>query len=211
MTTIINNIWDNKLRFFVSFAIVSFIGYGVLFIADIIPEPITSTEVAQETVGAEEVVANTRQETITATTPTLLIIDSLKKNIAINNPTSTVVDDLDTSLLAGAVRYPGTANMEQNSTMFLFGHSSNLAYVKNKNFQAFNDIEKLVWGDLIRIQSGSRENVYRVDRVYQQKASVASIDLIRNTQTLTLVTCNNFGSKDDRYVVEASLIGSRSI
>ena len=95
--------------------------------------------------------------------------------------------------------------------MFLFGHSSYLPHVLNKNFQAFNDIQKLVWGDIIRVQSSDTERQYRVSRVYKTAASEAEVSFEGEGTRLTLVTCNSFGTKDDRFVVEAELVETRSL
>jgi LPXTG-site transpeptidase (sortase) family protein len=95
--------------------------------------------------------------------------------------------------------------------MFLLGHSSYLPTVNNKNFQALNGIQKLEWGDTIRVQSEETEYLYRVQKVYEVKASAASADIEWGKAKIILVTCNSFGSKDDRFVVEGYLIKSYPI
>ena len=81
----------------------------------------------------------------------------------------------------------------------------------NKNFQDFNGIQKLKWGDTIRLQSKDTEYVYRVDRVYQAKASDATVAMQNVQAKLTLATCNSFATKDDRFIVESSLVESHPL
>ena len=140
--------------------------------------------------------------------PLSIIFDSLEKEIQVLNPESRDIASLDHALLSGVVRHPDSADFADEGTIFLFGHSSYLPNVINKNFQAFNGIQNLEWGDTVRLQSNDREYVYRVDRVYQAKASDAEVTIERGEAKLTLATCNTFGSKDDRYIVEATLIRS---
>ena len=187
--------------------------YGVLFLIDFLPEEPKNNDrsVSQEVVTKEEplsdVVADTVVEQIIVDPkPVKVIFETLDREVNILNPEITTVATLDEALLSGVVRHPDSADFENEGTMFLFGHSSYLPNVFNKNFQAFNDVQNLEWGDKIRVQSSDTEYVYRVDRVYQVKASEAEVAIERGEAKLTLATCNSFGSKDDRYIVEATLV-----
>jgi LPXTG-site transpeptidase (sortase) family protein len=95
--------------------------------------------------------------------------------------------------------------------MFILAHSSYLPTVFNKNFQAFNGIQDLVWGDTIRVRSVDAEYIYSVQKVYQAKASEVAVPATPGKAQLTLATCNSFGSKDDRFVVEATLIETKKL
>jgi LPXTG-site transpeptidase (sortase) family protein len=143
--------------------------------------------------------------------PAKIIFDTLKKEIKISNPEADDVQTLDAALLNGAVRHPHSADFHNEGTIVLLGHSSYLPKVFNKNFQAFNDIQKLAWGDTIRLRSQDTEYTYSVDRVYEAKASVAEIPIEFGTPKLVLSTCNSFGTKDDRFIVEAKLVGSKKL
>lgn len=141
--------------------------------------------------------------------PTQIVFDSLDgRTVLVQNPNSRDIAVLDAALLKGVVRHPDSGDFERIGTIVLFGHSSYLPNVMNKNFQAFNGIQKLTWGDIIRLESESREYVYRVDRVYEASASDASaeVKVEAGKRKLTLVTCDSFGSMSDRFIVEASLI-----
>jgi LPXTG-site transpeptidase (sortase) family protein len=143
--------------------------------------------------------------------PERIIFDTLNnRTVPVLNPSSRSVEALDTALLSGVVRHPDSADFERTGTIFLFGHSSYLPNVMNKNFQAFNGIQKMTWGDTIRLQSSDTEYVYRVDRVYETSANDAEVKIETGKAKLTLVTCDSFGAKSDRFVVEATLIRENS-
>ena len=201
-------IWERKGAFFAIFFTLFCISYGFLVWIDFVPEepkekvhavavitPVaTSTEVATVPV----VPAN-----IISTNPVHIRIEKINMDVAILNPESTSVPVLDAALLKGAVRHPDSADFKDTGTMVLFGHSSYLPKVFNKNYQAFNGIQKLTEGDFIHVQSADTDYTYHVTKVYKATASQASVSLEKGTPRLILVTCNSFGSKDDRFVVEA--------
>lgn len=144
--------------------------------------------------------------------PLQITFDSLGgRTVKVLNPESRSSEALDTALLSGVVRHPDSADFERTGTIFLFGHSSYLPNVMNKNFQAFNGVQKLTWGDIIRLESKRTEYVYRVDRVYEASALDAEVKIETGKARLTLVTCDSFGAKTDRFVVEATLIESTPI
>lgn len=186
--------------FFIVFAVT----YGVLFAMDFIPEAPENGEGGVEVIEEQETILVS--PAVVDPYPQRMIIEALNKDIVIQNPESREIADLDTALLSGAVRHPDSADFAEKGTMFLFGHASYLPHVFNKNFQAFNDIQKLVWGDSIRVQSSDTEYWYRVSKVYKTKASEAEVTLQHDSAKLTLVTCNSFGTKDERFVVEAELV-----
>ncbi len=191
---------------------------------DIIPEPKTTgtvSETTNEVVADAEILATTTTEAIETNDseteteavaaaspvfPDMIVIDSLDRTVSVLNPTSREVSDLDAALLYGVVRHPDSATLEQTGTVFILGHSSYLPNVMNKNFQAFNGIQSLKFGDTIRVQSGADEYVYRVDRVYRAKSDEVMVPIAGETKRLVLATCNSFGKIDDRYIVEADLV-----
>ena len=138
-----------------------------------------------------------------------IIIPKLGINAAVMLPASTNIDLLNNELLKGVVHYPGSALPNENGNVFLFGHSTGLKVVHNKNFEAFNRIQELSAGDIVRVQYGEREFWYRVTSVSVKKADEALVDLRSGPgRKLTLSTCNVFGAKDDRFVVEADFVKS---
>ena len=220
---------EERLVFFLVFTGVLALSYGLFFVVDFLPEKPTLTEssfvsassVASEVLALEENLDENsamgvnapKEDSDVLTTnetvdphPNRIIFDTLDKEVPVLNPESRSIESLDTALLSGAVRHPDSADFVQEGTIFLFGHSSYLPTVINKNFQAFNGIQKLKWGDTIRLQSSDTEYVYRVDRVYETSAVNAEVTIETGKSKLTLVTCDSFGSKSDRFVVEATLM-----
>lgn len=201
------NLWDavrgRDTQIVAGFFIVVVVVGGVLLVRNVALEtpPRAPTDRAGASVAAD--VPSAAADPY----PRRLIIDALGTDISIQNPESRAIADLDAALLQGAVRHPDSADFAAEGNIFLFGHSSHLPAVRNKNFQAFNGIETLVSGDIIRVESADREYRYRVRTVYQAKASKASVTLGDKEALLTLVTCNSFGSRDDRFIVEAEYIG----
>lgn len=203
-----DRILARKGAFFLVFFLIFFLTYGLLYAIDFIPEkPEEEKEPAPIVREEPEPLPPVAADPY----PQRMIIDALDKNIVIQNPASREVADLDKALLTGAVRHPDSADFADTGNIFLFGHSSYLPHVFNKNFQAFNEIQKLTWGDIIRVQSSDTEYRYRVVRVYKTKVSEAKVTLDGEEATLTLVTCNSFGAKDERFVVEAELVETQKL
>lgn len=140
--------------------------------------------------------------------PMRIIIDAIDVDITIENPTSSDINVLDEALTKGSVHYPGSGDLEDTSNLFLFGHSSYLPDVINKSYTAFNGVQHLVSGDIIRVQSATKEYIYKVNVVELVDANDAWVELSNTEKKLTLSTCNTFGSKQDRYVVDAQFVGS---
>jgi LPXTG-site transpeptidase (sortase) family protein len=61
----------------------------------------------------------------------------------------------------------------------------------------------LVAGDEIEIESNGRTFIYKVQKVTLLDESAAFVDFSKTDQMLTLSTCNTFGQKQERWVVEA--------
>ena len=175
-----------------------------------------------ETITNENMVATERVTTFVApqtvdsevmyqARPIRMRIDALDRTIPILNPTSRSIPDLDAALQHGAVRHPDAADFRREGNIFIMGHSSRLPNVRNRNYQIFNDIETLQWGDIIRLYSEENEYIYRVDRVYEAKASALVVPIANTGPRLTLVTCDTLGAIEDRFIVEAELQSSRPI
>ena len=143
--------------------------------------------------------------------PVRIVIDAISLDTTIETPASTVIEVLDEALLRGVVHYPESANLAESGNVFLFGHSSGFRVVQNQAFKAFNDLKHLKENDLVRVQSSSREYVYRVTSVSLVSADDAFIDLSPSGRTLTLATCNVFGAKEERYVVKSELVGEYAL
>ncbi len=152
--------------------------------------------------------ANAQLTTVTNIVPDTLVIPAIGVNTVIKNPTSTDVDVLDQELTKGAVRYPGSGTIG-NGNMFIFGHSTGYKVVINKAYKVFNDLKTLGKGDVILLKSGSKTFEYTVTSVQKVNKNTTEILFNNNVSMLTLATCDSFGAKSDRYIVEAVFKGER--
>ena len=212
---------EKKYAFFTVFFLVFFFSYLVLVAIDFVPEPVTgeqetknlqvepsSTDVEQ---SAQSDFSLPMGDMSNPVLPTSMYIEKLDRTIKVLNPDSREVADLDYALLSGVVRHPDSAHMAQDGNVFILGHSSYLPSVINDNFQAFNGIQNLAWGDLIEVTSEGYVLTYEVEKVYKAKAADVTIPVVDTGARLTLATCNSFGSKDDRFIVEAKRIDVRAL
>lgn len=209
---ILQEILGRKYAFLGAFFVVVFVTYALLVWIDFIPESPEAENVAEtltdKPAGGSGVTERPGAAVAADPTPDMIHFPSLGREVAVVNPVDASVAALDDALLSGVVRHPESGDLMSEGTMFLFGHSSYLPVVYNKNFQAFNGIQDLEWGDQVIVQSSDFEYVYRVDRVYEAKASEASVELIDGRSRLVLATCNTFAAKEDRHIVEATLVDS---
>lgn len=139
--------------------------------------------------------------------PDRIVIDAIDLDVPVGVPASNDISVLDAVLLKGAALYPGSGTLDQERNLLILGHSSHLPIVRNQAYRAFNNIEKLAVGDTIKVFSGSHAYVYRVKNVKLVPAPEAMVRFNTGKRELTLVTCDNFGAKTDRYVVSADFIG----
>jgi LPXTG-site transpeptidase (sortase) family protein len=213
-------VWEKKMTFFGVFFLVFLFSYLTLVAIDFVPEPkdSQSEEAPQAEPAALEVEQSAQSEfdlpmgdMSNPVLPTSMYIKKLDRTIPILNPSSRAVSDLDTALLEGVVRHPDSAHMAQDGNVFILGHSSYLPSVMNKNFQAFNGIQDLAWGDKIEVTSDNHVLIYEVEKVYKASAEDVTVPVSGTGPRLTLATCNSFGGKDDRFIVEAKRIEVRAL
>lgn len=139
--------------------------------------------------------------------PNRITMDSISVDASIVIPHSTDIEVLDEALTRGVVYYPGSARFGERGNAFLFGHSSWLPFVRNKNFEVFNELPKLSKGDLVIIHSEGKKFVYRVTSKHTAGHDELWVDFSDfSSKKLTLSTCDSFGAKTDRIVVEAELV-----
>lgn len=188
-----------------AFTFIAFFALSYVFLAwaDLLPEPIGEgealsagrNEISTENAGVPE-------------SPVRVVATSIGLDEIVLNPESTEIEALDEALLKGTVRYPTSAPLGVDGTVLLFGHSSYLPVVRNQNFKAFNGIQKLQTGSVVSVYSDTTEYRYEVTSVRKADASEDIIELPSVGKHLTLVTCNSFGTKSDRFVVTADFVGA---
>jgi LPXTG-site transpeptidase (sortase) family protein len=136
---------------------------------------------------------------------TRISIASVGIDVSIGHPRSQDVVVLDEALKRGAVYYPGSGT-PASGNIFIFGHSTNWAIVQNQAYKAFNNLEDTEVGDEIILSSPQADFVYEVRTVRSAPDSEVQVRFDTATPMLTVSTCNTFGSKEDRHIVEAELV-----
>lgn len=143
-----------------------------------------------------------KQDGIINEDPLRIVIEKIGVDSPVSNPNTTNVATLDEYLLRGAVRYPGSG-FPGYGNMFIFAHSTGLRNVNNEAFKAFNGLRNLVVGDMIKIYGSAGLYYYKVSSVRLVDDNQALVEFNNDENILTLSTCNTFGAKSERYVVEA--------
>ncbi len=190
------------MGFLIVTAVILLLSFALLLAFDLVPEdaPVTVTVPPQKEESKPVLIEKVEE-------PTRIVAKDIGLDASIVNPTSKDISALDKALLSGAVRYPGTALLGEEGTSLLFGHSSYLPVVQNKNYKIFNKVQELEEGAIISVYSDTREYRYMVVRQELAKATADRIALEENGKYLKLVTCNTFGAKEDRFVVTAKFVG----
>ena len=205
-------IYARKWGFLGLFCILFFAMVLILARLDLLPEIKPVSSAVQSVLSASPHIVTSVRMPLRVELPTSIAIPALELAATIENPNTTDIAALDVLLLKGVVRYPTSAKLGEMGNVVLFGHSSYLPIVKNQAYKTFNGIQKLVAGDTIVVSSSGISYTYRVRSVAKENADDNSaIPLVTVEKMLTLVTCDSFGAKTDRFVVVADFVESHSI
>jgi LPXTG-site transpeptidase (sortase) family protein len=207
-------VYARKWSFLWLFAVAFLGNVSVLAHLDLLPE-IKQISVASEVfLNASPIEA---EKTSTLVTPAIELPVKIEISATgllanVTNPTTTAIEALDKELLKGAVRYPTSAKLGETGNVILFGHSSYLPVVNNQAYKTFNGIQNLAVGETVTVYSSDTAYTYSVRSVAKEKADNNTAILLSVAgKILTLVTCNSFGAKEDRFVVTADFVESHSI
>jgi len=201
----------SQVKFIFYFGVVFIVSFLLLYSAGLVPESIKpnqgdSLRTLWDKAQQQAILNQRDQGVLLAENPSRIVIDKIGVDVSISNPNTTNVTTLDEYLKQGAVRYPGSGQLGIGN-MFIFAHSAE-AYVilNNMNLKAFNKLEDLNAGDIIKVYGASNVYRYMVTSVVLVNENKALVDFSKRKNMLTLSTCNTFGAKTDRYVVEADYI-----
>jgi LPXTG-site transpeptidase (sortase) family protein len=188
-----------------TFIVVAFVIFGatvmVLSSYDLLPD---TTKGTAPTLSDAQRAAETQGSQVL---PEQISIPKIGLSATVANPTTTNADVLDKDLLYGAVRYPTSGTLGADGTnVVIFGHSSYLPVVHNQAYKTFDGIQNLVKGDRILVTGAGTTYVYEVELVANANTAGATIPLQVEGNKLTLVTCDSFKTKSDRFVVMAHLV-----
>jgi len=185
--------------FFFTFLFFSIIG----FVPEYTPKEPVVSELSKDNFDAVEYIVAPISK---FNDPVHITIPDVSIDVNVENPQSRDVDVLDKALYTGAVHYPGTGSLTEDANIFIFGHSSFLPNVINKNYQAFNGLKKLKGGEEIFVDSEDTRYVYTVMSVRLAEAEEIKIELNPGVRKLTLSTCNSFGAESERYIIDADFV-----
>jgi LPXTG-site transpeptidase (sortase) family protein len=223
-------IWRYKF-YLVFYAIcISFLSFALLYLIGGVPEELRVLDAEKPAPAVVATIDGTSQATTTSAAsstplknlpstgkklaysygpeyPTHVLIDKIGVDTAVSNPLSTDNTALNNDLLRGAVRYPGSGILGHGN-MFIFAHNTGIKIVNNQAYKAFNHLKNLTGGDTIRVQSNDKEYMYAVTKVTLVDSNQSWVTFSDTKNMLTLSTCDVFGQKQDRYVVEAIFVKS---
>jgi LPXTG-site transpeptidase (sortase) family protein len=207
----LNEIAERPFAF--SFAFLAFFVIALAFLTAVgaTPNPLDQTADQNDQAPALSQVAATPQN---PEPPVRVVAKDIGLNIQVVNPTSTDIDMLDTALTQGAVHYPTSAELGVNGTVLLFGHSSYLPVVYHQYYKTFDGIQNLKTGETISVYSGTTEYRYQVEGVRVADSTDSNdnqIPLLSDNKYLTLVTCDSFASKSNRFIVTANYVGAYAL
>jgi LPXTG-site transpeptidase (sortase) family protein len=197
------NLLKYRWKFLFLFLVVFFLTFSFFSVVGFVPD--TQSDLVN---NSSNIVAEASILKDGAHNPLHIYIPSVGIDVNIENPQSRDVKELDMALEYGAVHYPNTGLLTENSNIFIFGHSSFLPNVINKNYQAFNNLNKVSFNDEIYVDSVDTRYVYRVVSVELARADEIEVSFARGDRKLTLSTCNSFGDESERYIVKANFVGS---
>ena len=200
------------------FIIICFVTFGILYLFGFVPNELKINDIRYPPKGPilenNSIIEGTTsikekdkptEVKIIGELPMRIKIDAIGIDTSIYNPETTDIKIMDEYLLRGAVRYPGSGLLGVGN-IFLFGHSTGYKVVNNQAYKTFNGLGKLKVGDEIIVYSSNAKYIYSVTNIEMKTASKIEVDFSNIKNMLTLSTCNVFGEKEDRYIVEAVFV-----
>lgn len=194
--------------FFLALSAADSVGFVPYYIDGTEPRPKVSVENLAQITEAEVALPAEEEEGVS---PARIRIPAIDLDLPVLNPQTRDIAKLDEFLKDGPARYMDSALLGEKGNILIFGHSSHLPVVHNQMYKAFNRVPDLKEGDVIEVEGGGKVYTYRVLAVNGVNAEEGIIDLSREGNRLTIVTCDTLTSKSARFVVDAELIGSYEI
>jgi len=200
----------SQVKFIFYFAIIFVMSFLLLYSAGLVPESIKpdqgdSLRTLWDKAQKKAVTNQLSQSAVTAEEPVRIVIEKINVDATIANPNTTNVATLDEYLKQGAVRYPGSGLLGFGN-MFIFAHSTGLTVVHNQAYKTFNGLKDLKAGDIVKVFSGTKLYQYKIKTVRLADSSEVLVQFDNSRNMITLSTCNTFGAKTERYVVEADYL-----
>jgi LPXTG-site transpeptidase (sortase) family protein len=199
---------ERPISFAFAFLAFFFISLAFFSVMGVTPDPITADATLSSDVPASSVTAEVPANPENAIR---VVAKDISLDVTVVNPSSTDIEDLDKALESGAVHYPTSAPLGVNGTVLLFGHSSYLPVVYHQYYKTFDGIQNLKNGEVVSVYSGTTEYRYKVTGVRVADSTDEDdnkIALPSDAKYLTLVTCDSFAAKSNRFIVTAAFAGA---
>lgn len=206
---VIVEIAEHPIAFAAAFLAFFFVALFFLSTVGATPDPIT-----QDTSNAVPVSTTAAEAPANPEDAVRVVAKDISLDVTVVNPTSTDINDLDTALESGAVHYPTSAPLGVNGTVLLFGHSSYLPIVYHQYYKTFDGIQNLKTGEVVSVYSATTEYRYQVTgvRVADSTDDTSNqIPLPSDAKYLTLVTCDSFAAKSNRFIVTSTFVGAYAL
>ncbi len=206
---VIIEISEHPVAFAAAFLAFFFISLAFFSILGLTPDPVRN-DVSNGT-GPLPISTTTAEAPQNPEDAVRIVAKDISLDVQVVNPSSTDIDVLDKALEQGAVHYPTSASLGVNGTVLLFGHSSYLPVVYHQYYKTFDGIQNLKAGQLVSVYSGTTEYRYQVNSVRVADSTDENdnqIPLPSDAKYLTLVTCDSFSAKSNRFVVTSTFVGA---
>ena len=107
----------------------------------------------------------------------------------------------------GIIRYPGSAKPGKEWNSFIFGHSSNLPWMKWEYNDVFAQLDNLVYWDEVIAYYGQEKYTYKIrEKKVIKPGDVSILKQEPNKTKITLMTCRPIGTTINRLVVIWELV-----
>jgi LPXTG-site transpeptidase (sortase) family protein len=185
--------------------------FTLLYVSGLVPKTIRPEEgdslgILWDKAQKEAIKEQLARGVVIGEEPTRVVIDKIKLDAYVINPSTTNIDTLNDYLNQGVVRYPGSG-LSGLGNMYIFGHSCDTcSAASNLYYRIFTHLRELEVGDIISIFSATKKYSYRVTSVRLVNKDATLVEFGQTKNMLTLSTCNTLGAKDERYVVEADYV-----
>ena len=108
----------------------------------------------------------------------------------------------------GVVYYPGSVYPGQAGQIVVLGHSAPPGWPKIKYDWVFNDLDKLVPGDIILVDLNNKQYTFIVKqkKIIDKGADIPQDGFSAGGNVLTLITCWPPGKDYKRMIIQAELL-----
>src|SRR5689334_2110109 len=130
---------------FIVFLVIIMITFSILYLFGLVPEEFNTI------IGRFPDIESTLGQK--GELPLSIKIPEVGVDAQVYNPATTTAGVLDSYLLKGAIRYPGSGLLGATGNVFLLGHSTSFKVVINQAFKTFVGLKNLKNGDLVSVLS----------------------------------------------------------